>query len=300
MEVGATPRSSGGSDRDWRRNAAASEEISHQTNNVRIKSLPVPSRLHSILIFDAEFSTKSTCGRRRTPRTNLVRFTTSVQRSACRTLLRQEVIPLAVTSISFSAHEAFPSHRSPVFSLGFFCGWRLTVTPPRPMTSSAYRMLTVAEATEVVLKHTPLLSPILSGLSDCLGHVLAQDVLAPEPLPPFPASMKVRHPHLRVSWPVPSAPSSTVAFAAFLDARCTPSTESRWGIPVHSRAGVFVACHVREYLGKSLLPSHHPTPCPVLSAKWHGQGKNNTAQQNFCHYRMVLRLFPAMAQAITP
>lgn len=62
------------------------------------------------------------------------------------------------------------------------------------MAAAAYKMLSVAEATEVALAHTPTLPPATATLADCLGRVLAEDVKAPEPLPPFPASMKVTPP----------------------------------------------------------------------------------------------------------
>jgi len=58
------------------------------------------------------------------------------------------------------------------------------------MAAAAYTMLSVAEATEVALAHAPALPAVTATLADCLGRVLAEDVKAPEPLPPFPASMK--------------------------------------------------------------------------------------------------------------
>jgi hypothetical protein len=60
------------------------------------------------------------------------------------------------------------------------------------MSSAQYRMLSVAEATSEALERTPALPPVTASLCDCLGRVLAEDVKAQEPLPPFPASMKVR------------------------------------------------------------------------------------------------------------
>ena len=54
-------------------------------------------------------------------------------------------------------------------------------------------MLSIAEATDTVLKSiTPLGSQSLQDISAAKGYILAQDVLAKEPLPPFPASIKVR------------------------------------------------------------------------------------------------------------
>ncbi len=52
-------------------------------------------------------------------------------------------------------------------------------------------MLSIADATDTVLKDiTPLGSQSLQDISAARGYILAQDVLAKEPLPPFPASIK--------------------------------------------------------------------------------------------------------------
>ena len=57
-------------------------------------------------------------------------------------------------------------------------------------THSAYPMLPVAEALNIVLAQAQPLSPQPVDLADAHGHVLAQDAVADEPLPPFPASTK--------------------------------------------------------------------------------------------------------------
>jgi gephyrin len=51
-------------------------------------------------------------------------------------------------------------------------------------------MIPVEEALQTVLRVAKRLDPVVVPLSDALGHVLAENVLAPEPLPPFPASIK--------------------------------------------------------------------------------------------------------------
>lgn len=52
-------------------------------------------------------------------------------------------------------------------------------------------MITVEEALQTVLGvATRRLDPAAVPLADALGHVLAEDVRAPDPLPPFPASIK--------------------------------------------------------------------------------------------------------------
>ncbi len=58
------------------------------------------------------------------------------------------------------------------------------------MPESAYPMLPVAQALEIVLAQAAPLPPVELPLERCLGLVLAEDVSAPEPLPPFPASVK--------------------------------------------------------------------------------------------------------------
>ncbi|GLI59317.1 hypothetical protein VaNZ11_001172 [Volvox africanus] len=55
---------------------------------------------------------------------------------------------------------------------------------------SAYRMISIPDAQDIVLTHTQTLGAVTVGLSGALGRVLAEDVRAPDSLPPFPASIK--------------------------------------------------------------------------------------------------------------
>lgn len=55
---------------------------------------------------------------------------------------------------------------------------------------SAYPMLPVADALAIVLAQTQPLPATRTPLADAVGLVLAEGVTAPEPLPPFPASIK--------------------------------------------------------------------------------------------------------------
>eukprot|EP00898_Chlorokybus_atmophyticus_P001754 jgi/Chlat1/257/Chrsp1S03145 len=64
------------------------------------------------------------------------------------------------------------------------------VEPAEGAASSAYPLMSVAQATEAVLSAISTLQPKRVPLSEALGSVLAEDVYAPEPLPPFPASIK--------------------------------------------------------------------------------------------------------------
>ena len=52
-------------------------------------------------------------------------------------------------------------------------------------------MVSVDEALKIVLGVAQRLPPITMPLQDALGKVLAEDVRAPDPLPPYPASIKV-------------------------------------------------------------------------------------------------------------
>lgn len=52
-------------------------------------------------------------------------------------------------------------------------------------------MISVGDALQTVLNASKRLPPIAVSLHDALGKVLAQDVRAPDPLPPYPASVKV-------------------------------------------------------------------------------------------------------------
>jgi gephyrin len=55
---------------------------------------------------------------------------------------------------------------------------------------SPWPMISVKEAQDMVLNHCDALGTETVAFGDALGRVLAQDVEAREPLPPFPASVK--------------------------------------------------------------------------------------------------------------
>jgi molybdopterin biosynthesis enzyme len=66
--------------------------------------------------------------------------------------------------------------------------------PPRLQGPAAgYKMVTVSFAQDAVLAAiaTPLPAVDVPAGADALGRVLAEDVVAATPLPPFPASIKV-------------------------------------------------------------------------------------------------------------
>nr|XP_027105046.1 molybdopterin biosynthesis protein CNX1-like isoform X1 [Coffea arabica] len=51
-------------------------------------------------------------------------------------------------------------------------------------------MISVDEALQIVLSQSQKLPPITVPLKDALGKILAEDIHAPDPLPPYPASVK--------------------------------------------------------------------------------------------------------------
>ena len=64
--------------------------------------------------------------------------------------------------------------------------------PHNSATESASSTVTVQQATNIVLSVAKRLAPVTVSLHDALWANLAEEVIAPESLPPFPASIKVR------------------------------------------------------------------------------------------------------------
>lgn len=56
------------------------------------------------------------------------------------------------------------------------------------MRVSTYPLIDAGEAAALVLERTPVLDVEDIALAECFGRVLAEDVIAPSPLPPFPSS----------------------------------------------------------------------------------------------------------------
>ncbi len=59
------------------------------------------------------------------------------------------------------------------------------------MTAHLYKMLSIAEANEIVQRSISTLDSVNVDLLAATGYVLAEAITAREPLPPFPASIKV-------------------------------------------------------------------------------------------------------------
>ncbi|KAM3324298.1 molybdopterin biosynthesis protein CNX1-like [Capsicum chacoense] len=58
------------------------------------------------------------------------------------------------------------------------------------ISSSTNKMIPVDEALEIVLNVAQRLPPVTLPIHDILGKILAEDITAPDPLPPYPASIK--------------------------------------------------------------------------------------------------------------
>lgn len=59
------------------------------------------------------------------------------------------------------------------------------------MSAARYHMISIPEAVDIVLSHTPVLGAETVPLAATLGRVLADDITASDALPPFPASIMV-------------------------------------------------------------------------------------------------------------
>lgn len=59
------------------------------------------------------------------------------------------------------------------------------------MPAALYTMVSIPEAQSTVLREVSALQAVTVPLQEAVGLVLAGDVVAAEPLPPFPASIKV-------------------------------------------------------------------------------------------------------------
>lgn len=55
-------------------------------------------------------------------------------------------------------------------------------------------MIAAEEALQIVLRVAQRLTPVSVPLHEALGKVLAEEITAPDPLPPYPASIKVSLP----------------------------------------------------------------------------------------------------------
>ena len=66
------------------------------------------------------------------------------------------------------------------------------MSPDPRVAMSAYELIPIVEAQRIVLSKATRSTEVSVALSESLGAVLARDVCAREPMPPFPASIMVR------------------------------------------------------------------------------------------------------------
>ncbi len=92
------------------------------------------------------------------------------------------------------------------------------------MPESPYPMVSVEEALATVLAQCTPLDPVILPLEQALGHVLAEDVRAREPLPPFPASVKDGYAVVAADGPGEYPVVGQVAAGQVADFRLQPGT----------------------------------------------------------------------------
>lgn len=59
------------------------------------------------------------------------------------------------------------------------------------LQSPSPAFVTVQYATNIILSIAKCLPPVTVPIQDAVGAILAEDLFAPEPLPPYPAAIKV-------------------------------------------------------------------------------------------------------------
>jgi len=124
------------------------------------------------------------------------------------------------------------------------------------VTKSPYPMLPVPEALAIVLRETAVLPPVEISLADCGGHVLAADVVAKEPLPPFAASVKDGYAVVAADGPGDYAVAGEVRAGTMADFRVTPGTVAyiTTGAPMPEGADAVVMIEETEPLSSGPQP----------------------------------------------
>ncbi|XP_054707611.1 gephyrin-like [Uloborus diversus] len=88
-------------------------------------------------------------------------------------------------SISFS----FGPHQDNFWNQNFKSEVKISKVAERPR-KSLYEMISVDKAVEIILHESVPLHTVHKSVTDCFSFVIAEDVIAEEPYPPFPASVK--------------------------------------------------------------------------------------------------------------
>ncbi len=118
-------------------------------------------------------------------------------------------------------------------------------------------MLPVAEALALVLDQAQPLPPQLVDLAEALHHILAQDVVASEPLPPFPASVKDGYAVVASDGPGDYPIVGTVTAGRLADFRVDPGTVAyiTTGAPLPPGADAVVMVEESEPLADAENPA---------------------------------------------
>lgn len=153
------------------------------------------------------------------------------------------------------------------------------------MSESAYPMLPVAEALEIVLAQAAPLPAVGLPLEHCLGLVLAEDVTAPEPLPPFPASVKDGYAVVASDGPGVYPVIGRVAAGQVGDFTVRPGTVAyiTTGAPLPSGADSVVMIEETE-----LLPSSDGAPRVRISAQVEPGADVRPVGHDIAHGQQVL------------
>ncbi len=108
---------------------------------------------------------------------------------------------------------------------------------PHPKTPAAgYGMLPVPEALDIVLKHTTTMPSETISIADAFGRVLAHDVHAQEPVPPFPASIKVGGGLSMIGVP----------YGCVYTHLCHASQNIHWSTSFHTHHPLLLPAHARK------------------------------------------------------
>ncbi len=121
------------------------------------------------------------------------------------------------------------------------------------MSDTDYPMLPVESALGIVLEHSVPLPPLTLALDQALGHILAQDAVAREALPPFAASVKDGYAVVATDGPGDYPMVGTVTAGRMADFQVQPGTVAyiTTGAPLPPGADAVVMVEVTERLASS-------------------------------------------------
>ena len=125
-------------------------------------------------------------------------------------------------------------------------------------TKSTYPMVSVEDALEVTLAQARPLQPVARRLSNVRGAILAADVAAQEPLPPFPASTKDGYAVVAADGPGDYPLVGEVSAGALADFAVAPGTVAyiTTGAPLPAGADAVVMIEETERLETDSTPAN--------------------------------------------